>query len=216
MPRKNYLPCQSRSYTRVLASSGERGSSIFNETGCPFGRYFVAVRYLLPCDCGGRVPVELRQAGESVVCRCGRSLAVPTLLELKKLEQETGDPHKNLPRPHWGQRQQMGLLGMAIFLTAVGFAVYLALNPIVRPPFHRDLTDEVLKALPPLEILGMWRILQAEGISPKYNTDEKFDQAVFHRRLWWGTVLVLGAAGVVLMVGPAILRARKKIPGSPL
>jgi hypothetical protein len=138
------------------------------------------------------------------------------LLELKKLEQETADSQTNLARPHWGHRQQMGLLGTAILLTAVGFAVYLAFNPIVRQPFHRELTDEVLKELPPLEILGMWRVLQAEGISPKYNADEKYDRAVSHRRLWWGTLLVLGTAGVVLMVGPAIMRTRKKIPGSPL
>lgn len=33
--------------------------------------------YLLPCSCGREIPIEPRQAGETVSCECGRTSAAP-------------------------------------------------------------------------------------------------------------------------------------------
>jgi hypothetical protein len=41
--------------------------------------------YLLTCDCGKTVPVEVGQAGERVACECGAQLEVPTLRKLRHL-----------------------------------------------------------------------------------------------------------------------------------
>jgi hypothetical protein len=42
-------------------------------------------QYLLCCSCGIEVPIETAQAGGNVLCDCGLSLKVPTLLQIKKL-----------------------------------------------------------------------------------------------------------------------------------
>lgn len=42
-------------------------------------------KYLLPCSCGKSVPVETSQAGSDVVCQCGETLKVPSMLKIKKL-----------------------------------------------------------------------------------------------------------------------------------
>lgn len=42
-------------------------------------------KYLLPCSCGKFVPIETAQAGSDVVCQCGQSLKVPSMLKIKKL-----------------------------------------------------------------------------------------------------------------------------------
>ena len=41
--------------------------------------------YLLTCDCGKTVPVEIGQAGGQVTCSCGTQLDVPTLRKLRHL-----------------------------------------------------------------------------------------------------------------------------------
>ena len=43
------------------------------------------MKYLLPCPCGQAVEIELGQAGQTVTCTCGKSLAVPTMMQIKEL-----------------------------------------------------------------------------------------------------------------------------------
>ena len=45
----------------------------------------MAQKYLLSCSCGRDVPLETSQAGGNVLCDCGLSLKVPSLLQIKKL-----------------------------------------------------------------------------------------------------------------------------------
>jgi hypothetical protein len=44
-------------------------------------------KYLLTCECGEKLPVEVAQAGQQVRCECGRSVAVPALRAIRKLPQ---------------------------------------------------------------------------------------------------------------------------------
>ena len=52
-------------------------------------------RFKLTCPCGIEHPVELSQAGRSVECACGRRLAIPSMLKMKRL-------------PPWGQEDVAG------------------------------------------------------------------------------------------------------------
>ena len=47
-------------------------------------------RFKLTCQCGVEYPVELSQAGRSIECACGRRLAIPSMLKIRRL-------------PSWGQ-----------------------------------------------------------------------------------------------------------------
>ena len=44
-----------------------------------------AMKYLLPCKCGQSVEVVPSQAGQEVVCACGETLLVPSMLQVKAL-----------------------------------------------------------------------------------------------------------------------------------
>lgn len=44
-------------------------------------------KYLLTCECGEKLPIEVAQAGQQVRCDCGRSIAVPALRAIRKLPQ---------------------------------------------------------------------------------------------------------------------------------
>jgi len=46
---------------------------------------FTSMKYLLSCSCGQSVEVEPSQAGQTVVCVCGATLLVPSMLQVKAL-----------------------------------------------------------------------------------------------------------------------------------
>ena len=48
-----------------------------------------AMQYLLPCQCGQKLPVDASQAGLRVRCACGAEPQVPTLRGLAALERAT-------------------------------------------------------------------------------------------------------------------------------
>jgi hypothetical protein len=43
------------------------------------------IEVILPCECGGRVIAHASNAGGTILCRCGRSVAVPNLSKLRTL-----------------------------------------------------------------------------------------------------------------------------------
>jgi len=89
----------------------------------------VSSKFLLPCLCGQQVPIEPRQAGETIACRCGASLQAPTMREICALEPAPAEP--SLPRATatWGWRHGLRLLGAVTVLLAVGWGIWLYLNP---------------------------------------------------------------------------------------
>ena len=52
-------------------------------TPSQFGRSMT--KYLLTCECGKTVTVDIGQAGEQVACQCGAKLDVPPLRKLRHL-----------------------------------------------------------------------------------------------------------------------------------
>ena len=87
-------------------------------------------RYLLPCQCGERLPVDVSQAGLQLACQCGKKLEVPTLRGLKRLETEN-DKAAAEAAP-WTARQGLITFGVLIMLTGVGIAGWKAYS---IPPF---------------------------------------------------------------------------------
>ncbi len=41
--------------------------------------------YLLTCDCGQQLTIQVRQAGETRTCACGRVVEIPTLRDIRQL-----------------------------------------------------------------------------------------------------------------------------------
>ena len=61
------------------------------------GRFMT--KYLLTCECGKTVPVEVGQAGEQVACQCGAKLDVPPLRKLRHLPVATETLERQDRRP---------------------------------------------------------------------------------------------------------------------
>lgn len=53
----------------------------------------MATKHILTCDCGKEHPIETFQAGQTLLCECGKTLKIPSMLHIKKLPLfEESDP----------------------------------------------------------------------------------------------------------------------------
>jgi hypothetical protein len=82
--------------------------------------------YYLPCECGAQTVVSPAQAGQSVHCRCGITLQVPTMRGLRELE-AASDSAAAIPRPEtqWDDRHRVAFLLVLGAVTCLLVAAYL-------------------------------------------------------------------------------------------
>jgi hypothetical protein len=168
----------------------------------------LAVTYFLPCSCGGKIPVQARQAGQTVRCQCGRAVDAPTMLGLKALEQVELEPET---RP-WGTSQRLTVLGILVLSISVVGAAYTLWNrphsPIESRPPER--VNEQVQALSAAETIGLWRTLE-RGLDRGLVRE----MDVYHGAL--GTYrLCLLLWGVCATVGGGLLIAGHKISNRQL
>ena len=83
-------------------------------------------QYLLPCSCGQKIRIESSQAGGQVACGCGRTLAVPTLRGIRRLE-VAADAVRTKERPTWSRLHGAAFAGgmFAATLGVVLVALYV-------------------------------------------------------------------------------------------
>ena len=127
-----------------------------------------AHKYLLPCtSCGQDTAVETRQAGDTVDCRCGKRLDVPTLRQLTALKPAADALPDELldgatPTRRWSARQGLLLLGSVILLVTFGFGLYVWSDRPQRPTFDitTDLAgvDDQIQQLTPMETWFLWKV----------------------------------------------------------
>jgi hypothetical protein len=74
--------------------------------------------YLLPCSCGRHVCIATQQAGETVLCECGLSLAAPTMTEIRALRPAVEASATAKPKTSWGNSQRLLAAGLLLVLLA--------------------------------------------------------------------------------------------------
>ncbi len=103
--------------------------------------------YLLSCECGNSLPVEVGQAGGQVSCRCGAKLDVPPLRQLRHLPQakvaEAGTSKS------WGTRQGIVAASLIVVAGLLGWSAWSWwLDPVIPkfdPVFREHQVEEQIK-----------------------------------------------------------------------
>jgi hypothetical protein len=171
----------------------------------------VSVKYLLPCRCGQKVAVEPRQAGQTVVCACGQSLPVPTMLEVTALEPAPieADALKGAGNV-WGGRQAMLMLGVVMLLATIGGGVWVyRTRPIAHiDMFNSMMAEEQIQKLPPALTWQNWQAAK-QGIGGR--TDPRYEDAVIRFRTWATVVSIVAVGGITLI---ALGAAKRRAPAS--
>jgi len=156
----------------------------------------VRVKYLLPCSCGEKVAVESTQAGQNILCSCGKTMEVPTMQGLRQLEQaiDTTDEPKTTS-PFGGV-----VVGLALFgLVILGAGGALTCWMYTRRPVLPD-----IDYASPWDTWAMWHSLRDGVRLPEYS-DSPYLQAkkVYDQYMTVGIVIMV--VGIVTIVCSAIV-----------
>ncbi len=198
------------------------GLILFDDKGL---RYFAPLtpmtRYLLDCDCGNKVPVEIGQAGGRITCSCGAQLDVPPLRKLRHLPPVVVEEHR--PAPRWGVRQ--GVMTASLIVAAVLAAAGIwswASQPSV-PTFdpamyHRDI-EHRLSTMTPAESWLWWieyyRPLAERGF-PVFEAANRveIEQQIAHRHVvrrgLWIAAGIFAATAAAAAFWPTTAQARRQ------
>lgn len=169
----------------------------------------MATKYLLPCTCGKKIPVESRQAGEEILCDCGLHLTAPTMLSMRKLEPLPSESINGTGLESWGARQRVMLVGCFILLGFVAWASVLFLDrpePPV-PEIDRETIASQVERFSPARAWRAWHIQRALGLD-RSATDRvvAYEEQASQYHIWL-TVAACGAlVGLGLIVIPLLIR----------
>ena len=155
--------------------------------------------YLLPCLCGEKIPVETRQAGETVACACGRSVPVPSMMEISRLEPA---PLETAAVAAWGVSQRLRLLGVVVLLIAVAGAVLLIRHRPISPDETRTpaAARRWVEGMSAARTMVEWYQLKATGLERGITKEEEVYQGQLSQyRVWWCVVVALGLGGAGLV-----------------
>ncbi|MBN2292093.1 MAG: hypothetical protein JXM70_06690 [Pirellulales bacterium] len=158
------------------------------------------IQYLLPCQCGRKMPVDSTKAGRTLECECGAKIEVPTLGSMKKLERvvETKPASSGMT---WGIRQRVLLAGILVCLTGLGISGYFWYERPKPPPLEQNVKQisQNIKNLTLMQTLAVWGALE-RGL-PEYSSrrqqEYQKDKAAYYRRT--GVSLFIVAVGLTMM-----------------
>ena len=125
----------------------------------------MAVRYLLPCElCGSTTPVDMSQAGGSVMCSCGKKLEVPSLRAIRELtpSSEATDARKYQWNPTAGVTFASGVV---IALVGAGVALFMHLNSLELTNLEPPPEDEVAAWIHGISTITHGLLCQSENIT---------------------------------------------------
>ena len=160
-------------------------------------------KYLLPCCCGQKTPIESRQAGEVITCGCGESLKVPTMLEMATLELAEPETAMLAKQHSWGVRERLILLGAVIVLISIGPVIYLFCTPPTSPRIDAS-PEEIRQATQSLSAVSSWQLyhnLRQRGpaVEP-LPVDTVFTEKLLRHRIHEGIALLITCGGIALIV----------------
>jgi hypothetical protein len=155
-------------------------------------------RYLLPCECGESLPVEKTQAGQSIVCKCGRSVDIPSLRGLRELEVCEAAPQA-VARPSWTPTKGTFFAGGIIlaivgtFVAAYGFTMRSFVNTAAPPQEQIDAWVQEIDDWNASQMWSFWTQARQMGLPPVVSP-----HVVAARQARW--LMQVGYTGVGLVV----------------
>ena len=166
--------------------------------------------FLVPCSCGEKLQVEISQAGEVLVCSCGRSLEIPALRSLRQLDSVSG-PTRPSDHRRWSPSQGvLFVAGSAIFVVSLAAATFLLVakwegtTSGFGASHSKATVREDLVDLSPDEAWHEWQVLREVRERPhlRLHHDRDRDHGLYLRVAVVFAVVGIAIAGSALVVRP--------------
>jgi hypothetical protein len=182
------------------------------------GDISVNTKYLLPCSCGRKIQIQLRQAGEIVRCECGTSLEVPKLTGIKLLQRLEVTVEPKITRITWTTGHRLTFFGGLVILAGIVIGGWLIWT---RPqdPYANFTPDQMIQAAAsrtPLQSLRLWQMLVRGGLErhKRFAEIAYADMQAQYRVYWWILDLFVGIGVGLVAAGVIVLKMKKKKPGT--
>lgn len=180
----------------------------------------MSARFLLPCDCGRKTTVDLRQAGRTVACPCGRSLDVPTMRRLRTMErveraEETVRPWSNVRGGVFAVGAALAVLSGVVAVLLLARGHYLDTQ---KPTIRRAAFEEWADGLTPEKSWQAWQELTdfqrhpLERPTPTHVRNRRTKKTMKTAAL---AALAMGALGAVLAAGALLARPAGLVKRNP-
>jgi hypothetical protein len=127
-------------------------------------------RYLLPCDCGKSVAIELSQAGQTVSCSCGKQLAVPAMRLIRQLPIDKVNTATPPAKAEWNPAKGATFaLAMLLLLSGIVIAIYTyptqtAMSKFKPVPELFEKSQKTIDVQTPEELWDLWNAIVSHGI----------------------------------------------------
>ncbi|MFM7843509.1 MAG: hypothetical protein ACKPEY_04670 [Planctomycetota bacterium] len=168
------------------------------------------MRYLLPCECGQKIPVSAGQAGQAIACACQRSVSVPQLRELRQLPVATDSQTSNVAptaaAERWNQLHTLwfiSVIAMVVSLVVVGL-MFVARERLSTwtAENQAEVDGAVIDSLGIDQVLGAWIEFSGRGLgepAPQPYMYDKGDREFLSR--WIRLLLVLVTLPATVLAG---------------
>jgi hypothetical protein len=171
-------------------------------------------RFLLPCECGQSVPIELSQAGQKVRCSCGREVAAPTLRGIRQLKPAVDHAASARPGASWNPvKGALFAAGSTLLLVGLVVAAYNYLlyyqTSQVKPSeevFAEHLS--LIERMTPSELWDHWHFFAEHGLGEHESSVYVQFREESRRRL-----RSVGIASIIAGIGLGLALIAMVIPG---
>jgi hypothetical protein len=172
--------------------------------------------FLLPCECGQTIPIQLSQAGQSIQCGCGRTLSVPNMRGIRQLQTADAIPTKSPSTRTWNPTRGLifgiGAISILIGCIVIGYNYPSYRYASAYRPSEDDL-QQSLKAIddsPPEDLWKMWHDASKHGMGDhesSFFVGARRATRRFQRFVITGAVLL--GLGVICVTAPLVIPNRK-------
>ena len=172
------------------------------------------MHYELTCTCGAKHAVTVSQAGQSLACSCGNSLAIPTLRGLKELpvaEPTAAVKGRAIDKPTTGRPSIIVGVLVTIFFIALPVAIFygysrLRMDTSQTEESERDEAFALLEKAEPVMLSDAWDQYSTTALGPPskpafFYVQQKRQQLEMGLAIAAGIALVAGLAAGTLSAG---------------
>lgn len=129
-------------------------------------------KYLLPCECGKGIAIDVKQAGQQIACECGKLLEVPTLRGVRKLQPVQASETSSRKTNEWNASRGMIFAGSLILFViggTVSFFGYDGLRgtPNITRELERASFDKSIEEMSLDETYETWKRVREHGLGPR-------------------------------------------------